>query len=327
MTDDIQASDAPEPSIRDTMREVVTGASQDAVESPSVQVEETPAPQINQGDEQVSEGTEGAAQAPAAIQAPISWSDQDKQTFAKLPPEAQNIISRRESERDRFVNQKSDELSRVKQEYGAVDSALSDINHVLRQNNMTSAQAVKELVDLYKNFTQDPVGYLQRAAQSAGIDLHKLATGQLDTTQIQQQTLQAKIAELENRLNQTSSREEVQQNQYAQAEIDKFTGRPENKHFDSVREDMILLLNAGKAQTLEDAYDKACRLNPDIFEQIQKEKAKEKAKQLNDNAQNAKSKAGVKLRTREMSSSSSPSSGSIRDTMAEVVRELSAGAA
>ncbi len=327
MTDDSQLNETPEPSIRDTMREVVTGVSDKAVEAPEQVVTESPAPQINQDDEQVSEGTEGDAQTPVAIQAPVSWSEQDKQVFAKLPPEAQGVIARRESERDRYLTRTSDELSRFKQEIGGIDSALSDIGHIMRDNNMTKEQAVKEFVALYKNYTQDPVGYLTRAAQSAGIDLQKLATGQIDPMQIQSKTLQAKIAELENRLNQTSSREEVQQNQYAQAEIDKFTAKPENKHFDAVREDMVLLLNNGKAETLEDAYDKACRLNPDIFEQVQKEKAKEKAKQLNDNAQNAKNKAGVKLRTREMSSSSSPSGGSIRDTMAEVVRELSAGAA
>lgn len=325
MTDDIQQNDAPEPSIKDTMREVVTSAPQDTVESSNSN--EVPVAQINQDDEQASIETDGAPEASKATQAPVSWSDEDKQVFAKLPPDAQNVIARRESERDRYLNRQSDELSRFKQEIGGIDSAMSDISHILRQNNMTKEQAVKEFVGLYKDYTQDPIGYLTRAAQSAGIDLQKLALGQIDPVSIQQQTLQAKIAELENRLNQNSSHQQVQENQYAQAEIDKFTAKSENKHFETVREDMILLLNAGKASTLEDAYEKACRLNPDIFEQVQKERAKEKAKQLNEKAQAAKTGAGLKLRTREMSSSNAPTGGSIRDTMAEVVRELSAGAA
>lgn len=327
MTDDIQ-NDTPEPTIRDTMREVMTGADteQNAVES-TVNAAETPAPRIDQGDKQEGIETDATPEVAKAIQAPVSWSEQDKQIFAKLPPDAQNIIARREGERDKHLIRTSDELSRFKQEIGGIDSAFESINHIMRDNNMTKQQAISELVGLYQNYRNDPIGYLTKAAQSAGIDLQKLASGQIDPMSIQTQSLQNKVADLENKLASFGSREDTQKNEYAQLEINKFADNPENKYFTDVREDMALLLENGKAKDMADAYEKACRLNPDIFDAVQKERAKAAANKKNADALNARKGAGVKLKTREVSSTGVNTSGSIRDTMRQAIEDLSEGAA
>lgn len=330
MTDDIQ-NDTPEPTLRDTMREAISGVD---TEQNAVEPSEAPAPRIDQGDKQEGIETDAAPEAAKAIQAPVSWSDEAKQLLASPPPEAKDwadkIISQitlREGQRDKLVTRTSDELSRFKQEIGGIDSALGDIGHIMRDNNMTKEQAIKEFVTLYKDYMNDPVGYLQRAAQSAGIDLQKLATGQIDPMSIKTQSLQNKVAELENRLASFGSREDTQKNEYAQLEINKFADNPENKYFADVREDMALLLEAGKAKDMADAYEKACRLNPDIFEAVQKEKAKALANKKNADALNARKGAGVKLKTREVSSTGVNTSGSIRDTMRQAIEELSEGAA
>jgi hypothetical protein len=48
------------------------------------------------------------------------------------------------------------------------------------------------------------------------------------------------------------------------SQIAAFEADPKNKFFANVRSDMATLVNAGKAATLQDAYDAACWLNPDI---------------------------------------------------------------
>jgi hypothetical protein len=60
------------------------------------------------------------------------------------------------------------------------------------------------------------------------------------------------------------------------------------EHFETVREDMAALLQTGRATTLQDAYDKAVRINPVTF-------AAEQAKQLAmQNADKAKKAADAK---------------------------------
>lgn len=52
----------------------------------------------------------------SAIQAPISWSKEQKKIFETLPPEAQNIIVERERERDKGFQVKATELAQKRRE-------------------------------------------------------------------------------------------------------------------------------------------------------------------------------------------------------------------
>lgn len=60
------------------------------------------------------EGEEGEEAAAPAVEAPHSWSKEDKAIFAALPAEAQAVIQRRETERDNFVKQKAFEASNTR---------------------------------------------------------------------------------------------------------------------------------------------------------------------------------------------------------------------
>lgn len=59
-----------------------------------------------------------------AIVAPVSWTADDKQLFAKLPPETQQILLRRESERDRGASERiqkaTEQAQRLEQAFTAV---------------------------------------------------------------------------------------------------------------------------------------------------------------------------------------------------------------
>jgi hypothetical protein len=48
------------------------------------------------------------------------------------------------------------------------------------------------------------------------------------------------------------------------SQIDVFAQNPANRFFDNVRQDMSILVQAGKAADLQTAYEAACWLNPDI---------------------------------------------------------------
>lgn len=328
MTENIQNDAAPEVQAPEpTMREAMGQAYQELKEKAPVESSTPELQENNQGDKVAPAESEGDdVQTPSPILAPTSWSDEDKAVFSKLPPDAQNVIAKRESERDNFLQQQSRQFNHMKQEYGAIDSQLTDIKHVMRENNLTAPQMIKEFVGLYKLSERDPVQYMNMFAQSKGLNLQQIASGKIDPTQINLQTALSKISELENRINSSSEKEEQSANVYAQTEVEKFSANPENKYMDTVRDDMAMLLREEKAKDLQDAYDKACRMNPDIYAELEKDKAAKSAKEQNKKALDAKKSAGVRIRTKEMSTAQSAPT-SIRDTMKEVYRELKGDAA
>ncbi len=289
--------------------------------SEEVSVEEQ---EITQEDEQ---GEIETGEKPA-IQPPVSWAADKKQLWEQLPPETREYISQRESERDRYLEQKSRELSYIKQEYNAIDSAFAGLESTLSSTNLTKPQAVQELVSLYKLAERDPVGYVQLFAQSKGLDLQQLAEGRIDQTQVQARTALQKINQLESELYQLKNGKQEETNSYLEQEVARFSSDPQNKYFEQVKEDMALLIENGKAQDLADAYELACRLNPQVFEAIQKEKALKEAAQRDAKAKAAKKAAGVSMKTSGVSGVSKPAGdGSLADTIRDALDELSGGVA
>lgn len=66
------------------------------------------------GAEENDEGTEPAdteEEVRPAIDPPVSWNGADRAEFAKLTPEAQAIVVRREGERDRYVQQRTQQVA------------------------------------------------------------------------------------------------------------------------------------------------------------------------------------------------------------------------
>lgn len=66
------------------------------------------------GDTEDDEGTEPDGtqeEARPAIDPPVSWNGADRAEFAKLTPEAQAIVARREGERDRYVQQRTQQVA------------------------------------------------------------------------------------------------------------------------------------------------------------------------------------------------------------------------
>lgn len=113
-----------------------------------------------EGDEEEgadSEGEEAEEQAPA-VDAPHSWSKEDKELFADLPPEAQAVIARREKERDSFVNAKAREAADTRR---VVETEARDVisrmyeNHI-QQLQVYAAQVLPQAPDERLLYTGNP---------------------------------------------------------------------------------------------------------------------------------------------------------------------------
>lgn len=97
-----------------------------------------------------------------AIDPPHSWSAEDKAAWTKLPPEAQAIIARRESERDKFLGSKANEVA-------AQVKAVTELEGQYKQNLEKVLALWQAAVPQEPNWAElaktDPVGAFQQKAQ------------------------------------------------------------------------------------------------------------------------------------------------------------------
>lgn len=159
---------AAEPTLEDRFSSILSDDEPDA--PPAEDTEEADPPIVDevQGDEDAAEPVEAAEE----IAPPNSWSAEDKAIFGQLPPDAQKIIARRETERDNFLLRKSEEVRHIQQ------TVQTQTVEQLGQLQATYAQQLSALIPHVPEepsahlLAQDPYAY---AAQLEG---HKQATAQ-----------------------------------------------------------------------------------------------------------------------------------------------------
>ena len=112
-------------------------------------------------------------------------------------------------------------------------------------------------------------------ARSAGVDLGNIQAAPEVPSELQ--TVMQRQQDLERRIMEREQREQQAEIQTLNSTIQEFSKTA--PHFESVKQEMAALLQTGQAATLQEAYDKAVWLNPDIRSQIlAKQQADESAK-------------------------------------------------
>lgn len=228
-----------------------------------------------------------------AIDPPVSWSGEMKAKWATFPPEAQAYIAQREKEA-------AQGFSRLGQQVKALEPLAQTIEQnrsVFERNGVKPEQGVALLLQAQAMLDQDPVSGIAEIARRYGIDLGALQGAQTRPVEIVQ--LQAKISQLEQALNETStrvlSREEREVNarrEAAETLVSDF--RKANPDFDLVESDVIDLIPSirgrnpeySEKEVLAAAFKKAVRLNDALHakheaarEAKRQEEAKKKAEQ------------------------------------------------
>ncbi len=184
---------------------------------------------------------------------PPGWSAEAKAQFTSLPGEVQAAIAKREQEVDNGF--------RVLQDY----RGLEEFTPLIRQAGMTHADVMRRAIDWEKALIRDPVNTVLHVAKVAGVDLHALVNGQTgETLQRNAQQIQPQPRSL----NVEATVEHVLRKRDTETQVDAFLSDPANAHAEDVLDDMVALINAGRASSLQDAYDAACWMRPDIRRQL-----------------------------------------------------------
>ena len=218
-----------------------------------------------------------AAPTPAVRQPPTSWKKDYWGHWEKIGanPELaplQDYIVEREGQYAKGVSAYKSQWDAAAPIYQAVQPYLQEF----QQQGLQPQQVIGGLIGAHRVLsTGTPEQKLQAFAKMAtdyGVPLQSLQTGQVDP---QAAHIAQTVSQLQQRWQTFEQQQQAAQQAQLQQQIEAFkTSAP---HFEAVKETMAGLLQSGVAQDLRTAYDKAIRLNDEIWQAQQAEQAKAEA--------------------------------------------------
>lgn len=208
-------------------------------------------------------------EAPAEpIRVPPSLPAALKAKFAELPPEWREAFIKR----DEDVNSAKAQWDAKAARLNRLDEILAPHKDAWAVQGLDDHQAITRLVAAEKVLRETPAQGILYLAQSYGVDLRSLVGQAADLAQPQAQAqaadpvlteLQSKVQTLQEALDKQSRSASEASLAQAQAQISQFANDPANLYFENVKDDVALLLESGRAQTLKDAYEMAIWANPE----------------------------------------------------------------
>jgi hypothetical protein len=263
---------------------------------------------------------------------PASWKKDYHEIWQKADPKMQEYAWQREEQMRAGV----EPLLSKAQFADAMQEAISPYMTTIQGLGLTPDKAVAALMEAdHKLRNSDPqtrMVYFQQLAQSYGINLGAVQPTAAPGQAPQQQAVDPTVWALQNELNKVrgevmgwKQQQEMAENQQLLNEINSFSLKAE--YFEDVRPTMIQLLQSGVAQTLDDAYEKAIRLDPNLFEQMAKaqqaEVAAKQAKEQNRAAKAARA-AAVSVRSATPGVNTAPKTSDRRALLDELLSETEA---
>jgi len=256
--------------------------------------------------------------------APSSWKPEAQTAWSKadkgepLTAEEVRLLALEAERREGDFHKGVQEFKTHSERARAYDNVITPYRDYLQTLGVDAPTAINALLNADKTLrTGDPAtkaAYFARLAQEYGIDIGQVQQpAPVDpTTQHLMQQMNSLRQQQEMWQNQIQQQERAK----AEAEISEFAaGKP---HLDAVRGDMADLLSTGKAKTLNEAYDMAVWMRPDIRQTLIEQQRAEAQRKALEQAQAARAKtAAVSVKGSSPSSGGATApSGSLRDQLA-----------
>jgi len=263
-----------------------------------------------------------------SIKAPIDWGPQDREAWSKIPRHLQEKVMSREKELNTMMQTTADarktheQFGQLSQQYGSVLAGIG---------GDTPMETTKALFDTVANLRMGtPIQKAQTIADlisSFGVDINTLDSALVGAapTQGQQQNTQMeamlaeRMAPFEAMLGQQNAlkqQEITQREENAVGEVQKFAETAE--FLADVRVDMADFIDMASARnqpmTMQDAYNKACALNPQI-QAVLAQRAQHAKLTSNSNTMASKHLASSSITGGKGGGGGSGASGSMRDAL------------
>lgn len=216
-----------------------------------------------------------------AIRAPASWKPEAREHWAKLPPQVQQEVARRETEVARTLH----ESSRAREAVGHLQNVIGPYAQNIAASGSDAVGAIENFLKADNTLRHGSIAEKAQMAANIikqyGIDivtLDQVLAGQTPqhdpATQMQEQwrrEMQQQLQPVMGFFNQMQTqRQQAMQkiNQTAGGEVEAFAQDAAHEFYDDVRHDMADIIDMytarGQSISLQDAYDRAININPQI---------------------------------------------------------------
>ena len=250
-------------------------------------------------------GPQATGAAPEPVEEPVwkrppqSWKKEFHDAWLKADPRLQEYAYQREEQMRAGI-----EPLRTKAQFAdAMNEAISPYMDTIRGLGIDPPQAVKALMEadriLRSSPAQEKLNYFHSLARSYGIDLSAPGSAapqaNADPNFV---ALQNELIKIRGEVTGWKQAQEEQANAVLLDEVSQFATKAE--HFEAARPTMIQLLQSGVATTLEDAYNKALRLDEELFarqQEAQQARLAAERKASADRAAKAARAAAVSVRS------------------------------
>ena len=203
---------------------------------------------------------EPPAEPPVWERPPASWKKDYHEAWTTADPKLKEYAWKREEEMKAGVQPLLSKAQFADQMQQAIEPYMQNI----RGLGIEAPQAVKALMEadnvLRHGSPQQKQQYFAQLAQQYGINMGDV---QMQPTDPNFFAIQNELAQVRGEVLNWKQAQETAQNQALLQEINQFQTKAE--YFEEARPTMIQLLNSGVAQDLQDAYEKAIRLDNDLF--------------------------------------------------------------
>lgn len=248
---------------------------------------------------------------------PASWKKDYHEPWNTVDDKVKEYVWQREEQMRKGV-----EPLLTKAQYAdAMQEALAPYMNTIQGLGLKPEQAIGALAQadhvLRTSSPEQKVQYLMQLAQQYGINLNG-AQQSAPMVDPNFYALQNELNSVRGEVLSWKQQQEAIQNQALLSEINSFAQGKE--HFEEARPAMIQLLQSGMAETLDDAYEKAIRLDPGLFQAVNEAKqaaeAAKRSAELNRAAKNARA-AAVSVRGSTPGTNTAPKAQDRRSMLAE----------
>jgi len=264
-------------SLRDTIENAIESTEPEVTETTSQEVTEsvkTEKPRDEHGkfakssqnaSDEVTEAFDDNNEQEVAVKPrPSSWKKDYEEHWGKLDPTLQDYIQQREADYAKGVSTYKNQWDMA----APIMETVRQFEPLLQHHGVAPQQWISQLGNAHAKLVMgSPEQKLETFAQLAndyGVNLGQL-TGQSGYDP-QFSQLAQELNQIKNQWSSFQSQQEMMEQTQLQSEIASF--KDDKPYFEEVRETMAGLLQNGMANDLQSAYDKAIRLNDDVFQKV-----------------------------------------------------------
>lgn len=298
---------------------------------------ESTAPDVEKNGEQQEIAQADEAPAIPVVPPPSGWRGDAKELFAKLPPELQHEVARRESDRDRFLHQ-------TRQKFAELDKVFQPHEETFNRKGINLASFVERAISWDKYIQESPHDAIREMAELTGVNLQQLANvveaalpqdPYLRQLMEQNKALEAKFSEIERE--KEEGRRKATEGQYLSLvqEVESFQNARDAQgnmmfpYVNLLEKDMEVIIprvqaeypGASTRQVLEESYSRAVRANPTTYSQYERDLIAKQKASLSESVQKKKS-AAVSISGSATGAKTTNANASVRDILKEVGSEM-----